>query len=62
MECPFCAEEVKDDAIVCKHCGRDLKIPKPLLEENAELVAKIGELQRERTSDGMQQIVAAERG
>jgi hypothetical protein len=47
MECPFCAEEVKDDAIVCKHCGRDLKIPKPLIEENAELVAKIGELQRE---------------
>jgi hypothetical protein len=47
MECPFCAEEVKDEALVCKHCSRDLKIPKPLIEENQELIATISELQLE---------------
>jgi len=24
--CPHCAEIIKEDAIVCKHCGRELPI------------------------------------
>jgi hypothetical protein len=47
MECPFCAESVKKEAIVCKHCSRDLRVARPIMLEIHTIVSELDELQRE---------------
>src|SRR5262245_19284306 len=46
MECPFCAETIKDEATVCKHCSRDLRVCIPVIHEIQEVVAELDRLQR----------------
>jgi len=47
MECPFCAESVKTEALVCRHCSRDLRVARPVMLEIQTIVAELDRLRRE---------------
>jgi hypothetical protein len=47
MECPFCAETIKDEALACKHCSRDLRAARPVIFEIQEIVSELDRLHRE---------------
>jgi hypothetical protein len=47
MRCPLCAEENQEDALMCRACRNDLRVPEALLTENRELKQQIVELRTE---------------
>jgi len=49
MLCPFCSEEIRDAATVCRFCNRDLVASRPLLDENLNLKNELAKLREELT-------------
>lgn len=45
MRCPYCVSEIDDRALVCSVCRRDLYLLKPLLDQVADLEARLAVLQ-----------------
>ncbi len=47
MECPFCAETIRNEANACKHCSRDLRVARPVIVEIQQIVSELDGLRRE---------------
>lgn len=58
-KCPFCAEEIQDGAVKCKHCGEMLAGAKPVESAPTDYRAVKKGIKRAELDEGVMQIQMA---
>lgn len=53
MQCPFCAEDVKDEAIVCKHCSSSLTVTSSLMRRVEDLSKRLSDIEADRINSAI---------
>lgn len=51
MQCPYCSEKIKDEAVVCRHCRHSLAFAGPVLHRLTAIEERLRELPRDFHSE-----------